>query len=298
MCISTSTQMLAFDIETKGLDPLVHDVTCVCAEDFHTGKRYAFEYARVRKEDPEKLAGLTTELVKLFDDASSLCAFNGIRFDLPFMEHALKIPKETVTKWKSKTSDILEKCREEYKHTFKLDLLCECNQVLTKSSSGLQAITWANEERWKDLQEYCEMDVHILCELYRKRVLVNPRNKAKMDLIKWTHKDVYGGDEMQVDSAAKEEVAAETNPPAPSASAGTEQYLMAKIAQRQRRLPIVNVPEYEVFGVANKFAVCKCPLCDMEGFIQEDTQCLGVNLQFADAIFSCGMKHAYCIKVD
>lgn len=290
--------MLAFDIETLGLDPRYHDVTCICAEDFHTGQRYAFEYARVRKEDPEKLAGLTAALIELLDEASSLCAFNGIRFDLPFMETALEIPKETVAAWKLKTSDILEKCREEYRHTFKLDLLCECNEVPTKSSSGLQAIAWAKEERWEDLKAYCEMDVHILCELYRKRVLVNPRTKAKMDLIKWTHKDVYGDDEMQADDATEKEVGPEKDLTAQSAFSGTEEYLVAKIAQRQERLPVVKVAEYETFGVTNKFAVCKCPLCDMEGFMQEDTQCLGTDLQFADGIFSCGMKHAYRIKMD
>ena len=40
--------MLAFDIETTGLDGSKHDVTVVCTEDYHTGKRVAYEFDKVR----------------------------------------------------------------------------------------------------------------------------------------------------------------------------------------------------------------------------------------------------------
>ena len=40
--------MLAFDIETTGLDPASSVVTVVCTQDFHTGERRAYEFGRVR----------------------------------------------------------------------------------------------------------------------------------------------------------------------------------------------------------------------------------------------------------
>jgi hypothetical protein len=327
-------EMLAFDIETLGLNPQIHDVTCVCAEDFHTGRKYVFEYARVKKESPGDREGLTAALVKLFDDASSLCAFNGIRFDLPFMEKALGIPADTVTKWKKKTSDILEKCREVYKHTFKLDLLCECNDIQTKSASGLQAIEWAREERWEELKEYCAMDVHILCDLYRKRVLVNPRNQKNMDLKEWTNQDVYKEDILEeatrttlkrtgsgvfstcssptkkgpwlqleeTEAGSTEGVEKKTLAPPPEACEGvTERHLdiLLAISRRQRRLSEVKLKLRDLFGVQNQFAVCRCPLCDQEGFIQDDTQCIGTDMDAVkDMIFTCGMQHAYRVSVE
>ena len=46
-------KMLAFDIETTGLDPDHSLVTVVCTEDFATGERRAYEFARVRACEPQ-----------------------------------------------------------------------------------------------------------------------------------------------------------------------------------------------------------------------------------------------------
>ena len=44
--------MLAFDIETTGLDRERCEVTVVCTEDFHTGERRAYEFGRWRRGKP------------------------------------------------------------------------------------------------------------------------------------------------------------------------------------------------------------------------------------------------------
>lgn len=169
-----------FDIETTGLSE--HDkVTVVCTENYETNTRNVFNFAKA-PTDEERIV-LREALIVEFDSATALCAYNGVRFDLPFLQRALAIPVETVTQWVLKTSDILEQMRLRDNATCKLDYLCTVNGVESKSSSGLEAIRMAADGRWDELEEYCANDVRILCDLYRKRVLKHPvRNNALIDL--------------------------------------------------------------------------------------------------------------------
>jgi hypothetical protein len=187
-------QMLAFDIETTGLDFAKCVVTVVCTEDFHTGERHAYEFARVRACEPQNEALLRDDLVRAFDEADSLCAFNGVRFDIPFLHSALGLSLETIAEWLLKTTDILEAARLGLfgpAHTFGLNLLCQHNQVAVKSGSGLQAIKFAQERRWDELRRYCADDVRILCDLYRQRLLNNPRFHNVIDLGRIAHSSTY-----------------------------------------------------------------------------------------------------------
>ena len=150
-------KMLAFDIETTGLDPASSVVTVVCTEDFHTGERRAYEFGRVRACEPQHEALLRSELIQAFNKAESLCAFNGVRFDIPFLHTALKLSAKTTTAWLFKTTDILEAERLGLfgpTHTFGLNLLCQHNNVSVKSGSGLQAIQFAPEHKWDELKCY------------------------------------------------------------------------------------------------------------------------------------------------
>lgn len=203
--------MIAFDIETMGLDPRKHAVTVVCTECLFTGERKAFEFARLEHSrraieqgpgDPdekemellvldEQREIILQDLVKTLDDAPSICAFNGVRFDVPFLMQAFDIPESTGTAWVLKMTDILEACRLVHKHTFKLDLLCQVNGLPMKSGTGLAAIDMARNGEFDKLRDYCADDVHILCNLYRKQHLLNPRSSEKINLAKWCHDDIY-----------------------------------------------------------------------------------------------------------
>ena len=137
---------------------------------------------------------LRDELIRAFDNAESLCAFNGVRFDLPFLHKALGLSDSTTTAWLFKTTDILEAARLGVfgpAHTFGLNLLCQHNQVQVKSGSGLQAIKFAQEHKWDELLRYCADDVRILCDLYRRRFLNNPRFHDVIDLGKIAHTGTY-----------------------------------------------------------------------------------------------------------
>ena len=186
--------MLAFDIETTGLDPAHSVVTVVCTQDYHTGERRAYEFGRVRACELQGEALLRAELIEAFDAADSLCAFNGVRFDIPFLHAALRLAPETTAAWLFKTTDILEAARLGLfgpAHTFGLNLLCQHNQVAVKSGSGLQAIKFAQEGRWDALLSYCADDVRILCDLYRRRLLNNPRFHGVIDLRAIAHARTY-----------------------------------------------------------------------------------------------------------
>ena len=190
-------EMLAFDIETTGLDPASSVVTVVCTQDFHTGERRAYEFGRVGACEPQNLGLLRKELIDAFNAADSLCAFNGVRFDIPFLHKALQLEQETTTSWLFKTTDILEAARLGIfgpPHTFGLNLLCQHNHVAVKSGSGLQAIQFALTGQWDALLSYCADDVRILCDLYRRRFLNNPRFHRVIDLRAIAHASTYKQD--------------------------------------------------------------------------------------------------------
>lgn len=182
--------MLFFDIETTGLTDK-DKVTVVCTEDYESSARKVFNFARTVSEDEREV--LRRELMLDFDSASSLCAYNGVRFDLPFMQRALDIPVQNVTEWVLKTSDILEQLRLRENAVCKLDYICTVNSVPSKSSSGLEAIRMAAEGRWHELEQYCANDVRILCDLYRMRRLKHPlRRDAFIDLCAYVRPGFYG----------------------------------------------------------------------------------------------------------
>jgi hypothetical protein len=229
--------MLAFDIETTGLDPAHSVVTVVCTQDYHTGERRAYEFGRVRACEPHNEGLLREELIHAFDAADSLCAFNGVRFDIPFLHAALKLSPETTAAWLFKTTDILEAARLGLfgpAHTFGLNLLCQHNQVAVKSGSGLQAIKFAQEGRWDALLSYCADDVRILCDLYRRRVLNNPRFHGVIDLRAIAHARTYAPEAPQIrkQRTTHEDHAAQTEPCADEAVA----HLLAENARQKAEL--------------------------------------------------------------
>lgn len=179
--------MLCFDIETTGLDPDRCKVTVVCTEDFVSGVTRAYEFAQY----PEKFDCLREDLIAALEESPSLCAFNGIRFDIPFLAKYLKISNYQQMKWMTKTSDILEQSRLRFKKTFSLNLLCETNNIPIKISDGKEAIKMAENKEWSKLRSYCAKDVSILCDIYRKQKITHPRTNKMIDLKEWSRDKLY-----------------------------------------------------------------------------------------------------------
>ena len=171
-----SQTTIVFDIESTGLNK-TDKVTVICTEEFETGKKRVYNFCKATSNADRQL--LIDTLTSEFDAATSLCAYNGIRFDLPFMQNDLRIPAKKITEWVLKTSDILEQLRLRESTVCKLDHLCEINNLATKSSDGCAAVRMAREGQWEELEKYCANDVHILCELYRKRILKHPFKRGE-----------------------------------------------------------------------------------------------------------------------
>ena len=183
-------KFLCFDIETTGLDATRDEVTMICTEDLATGERKSYNFGVLSRQDMPADA-LVAQVVADFDEADALCAFNGIRFDLPFMQQALKIHEDAITRWVLKTVDPLEYLRLSGHRTSSLDKICTHNNITSKSSTGLRAIEMANAGEWDELEQYCQQDVSILCVLVKLRTFQHPAQEKLIDLRECMPEGVY-----------------------------------------------------------------------------------------------------------
>lgn len=158
--------MVAFDIETTGLDPEGYDskgrrirITCVCV---CNGLGLARTFIFKGKESPtEEDLALRKEVVDLLSAAPRLCAFNGVRFDIPFLVKNWGLPSSLAGEWVRKTLDVFEASKLSLGRTFSLDKLLVCNGMDTKSGTGRWAIELAEDERYEDLGAYCMQDTRL-----------------------------------------------------------------------------------------------------------------------------------------
>lgn len=140
--------MLAFDIETTGLGK-TDSITAACAYDPSANIERTFIFGQ---------GDNYMEFIELLDRAPVLCAFNGARFDIPFMQKEWGLGVERVHHWMSKLVDIYEMCYLTFKRGFSLNLLLTQNKIDVKTGTGKEAIELAKNHRWAELGEYCMQD--------------------------------------------------------------------------------------------------------------------------------------------
>ena len=167
--------MVAFDIETMGLDPRTNRVTAACLYGAMDGPRPGQQVIRDTSvdgthviktfvfinDDPEFDMALREEFMAHLDSARCLCTFNGIRFDIPFLQQAWDIPPARTEAWVLKTFDVYEACKLGLNATFSLDRLLAANNLESKSGSGLHAIHLAKTRQWEALGDYCMQDTRM-----------------------------------------------------------------------------------------------------------------------------------------
>ena len=143
--------MLAFDIETTGLSYSSPDVvlTCACAYDPEAGIAARFLPA---------CGADMNEFFRLLDGADQLCAFNGAKFDIPFIQAQYGITDERVGWWQLKLFDVFQTCKLGLGRTFSLNALLEANGMPSKTDSGVNALQMAKDQDWDRLSEYCMQD--------------------------------------------------------------------------------------------------------------------------------------------
>lgn len=152
--------MLAFDLETEDLDPRTAGITCAAVCDPSIGLERVFYFHRDpgTKQYSTESREAGEEFMRLLDEAPRLCAFNGARFDLPFVHHQLGASEQRVAAWRLKLHDVHESCRLALGVTFGLDELLALNGMPGKTGSGADAIVMAREGMWERLGEYCLND--------------------------------------------------------------------------------------------------------------------------------------------
>jgi hypothetical protein len=153
--------MLAFDLETSGLNPRECLITCAAVCDPDAGVERVFFFARLEDSKLVPVLDDAEEFMRLLDQAPRLCAFNGARFDLPFIRHQLGASPGRVARWRLKLHDVFEACKLALSVTFPLSALLELNGLPGKTGSGADAIQLALDGDWPRLGEYCLNDTRV-----------------------------------------------------------------------------------------------------------------------------------------
>ena len=74
--------LLAFDIETEGLDSSIHRITVASVYDPDRNISHTFNFVR---GDEASFHAEREGFLRCLDEAPALCCFNGVRFDIPFI---------------------------------------------------------------------------------------------------------------------------------------------------------------------------------------------------------------------
>lgn len=185
--------MVAFDIETMGLDPRQHGITAACLYGAMDGPRpgqqvihdpasagaHVVRTFLFRGEDAAADLALREEFMGHLDAARSLCAFNGVRFDIPFIETAWGVPASRVEAWILKTFDVYEACKLGLSATFSLNRLLAANGLESKTGSGLHAIQLAKTGQWEALGDYCMQDTRLTYLVSSQPAIVLPLHTVR-----------------------------------------------------------------------------------------------------------------------
>ena len=165
--------MLCFDIETTGLNAHHDRVTCVCLydPDMDVQHSYVFDQAPKSQDTQAK----QDAVLSLLDSAQSICAFNGARFDLPFIARSWKVDDARLGGWIAKLVDVFEACKLSLNKTFPLNMLLAANGLQGKSGSGLEAVQLAQRGEWDALSSYCMQDVMLTHQVTTLPDVILPR---------------------------------------------------------------------------------------------------------------------------
>ena len=179
------------DIETTGLDPRQDRITTACHYGAMDGQRLGqrvtreadapgthvirtFVFKSTTSDSDKEDLKMREEFVDLLDSVRGLCTFNGIRFDIPFLQKAWGIPSSRVEAWIVKTFDVYEACKLGLNATFPLDRLLAANSLESKTGSGPHANQLDTDGKWKELGDYCMQDTHMTYLVSSQQAIAPP----------------------------------------------------------------------------------------------------------------------------
>ena len=190
--------MLAFDIETTGLKRTEHMITVVgffsdtpfqgCVEHeggFGRTVNFINGYDKPdgwERQDTwvktDRWHSMRESVISTLDSAPALCSFNGIRFDIPFIQTYLSVDARKVGEWVTKTFDVWETCKNLLRCTFPMKAILNANGIPDKLGSGALAVEWAKDPDMAErLEEYCLQDARATYLLSNKDRILLPIGK-------------------------------------------------------------------------------------------------------------------------
>lgn len=180
--------MIAFDIETEGIDPVLYDVNCVCFYD-GCGFEASVMFCDCRGDTVES-AIRKNRVLQILDGADQLCAFNGVNFDVYFLAVRWGLGDERVGRWVQKMVDLHEACALCLRRYVSLRQVALWNPGagVVKDGSGLDAISYARDGELEKLSAYCMNDARLVwclaqleeVDLYWKDKKYTVRRKATL----------------------------------------------------------------------------------------------------------------------
>ena len=163
--------VLIIDIETTGLELQTHEITVIGTILYDPVKKIMVNiecFNVIINKIDENTQGMK-RVAQILADCTSIVAFNGNKFDMPFI---LKWLEESpscdiiLSGIESKYVDFCAISKIVAKSYISLNNVCVLNQIqVCKSANGAQAVIWAREHEWKKLSDYCMQDVFVLLEL-------------------------------------------------------------------------------------------------------------------------------------
>lgn len=166
-----------FDIETTGLSIEDDKITVAC---FIIQKRLSngvntqhITYNMCIDTNHATLETTCKDVVGLLDNCDVIVAYNGIRFDIPFIGkwvHATTGIDYTGA-WLAKTLDYCDIMFRTTGAFQSMQDMCKKNNInVEKSASGKQAVLWAQAGNWRELEAYCMQDVNVLVSLTERAI--------------------------------------------------------------------------------------------------------------------------------
>ena len=166
-----------FDIETTGLSVHKDEITVVCGVVQSIAARETYHELTLNllatRGDAAAHAEQCRTLCKTLDDARFIAAYNGRRFDLPFVARwarEQRVPADAAA-WNAKIIDFYQLILTHVGEHCKMQRVCEENRLpVEKSATGLDAVRWAQSGEWDCLVQYCMQDVHVLRAVLHRSV--------------------------------------------------------------------------------------------------------------------------------
>lgn len=154
---------VSLDIETTGLSSDKDDITVACL--WAPQEQKSFFFTRPAYDRKSQIQGL----IQALDNASSIIAFYGRKFDITFIFQKFEIEETKYKAWLEKLVDPFEEFK---KHgggncTCKLNDWAEENG-LRKIDNGVHAISMAEKGQWDELEKYCMHDAQMTWMLCNK----------------------------------------------------------------------------------------------------------------------------------